>query len=147
MCGHIRSSSLGKSNYFLLLIDAFSRKTWVYFLKQKSETFGAFKKFKAFVEKQCGHEIKAISSNRGSEFISSEFKEFCEANGIHHPLIVQRSPQQNGVAKRKNRSILNMARSMLKSKKMPEEFWAKAIDCAVYLSNRCPIRSVQRKTP
>ena len=91
VCGPIRPSSFG--NYFLLLIDDFSRKMWVYFLKQKSKAFGAFKKFKAFVEKQCDHEIKALSSDRGGEFISSEFKEFCEANGIHHPIIVPRSPQ------------------------------------------------------
>ena len=146
MCGPINPSSLGKSNYFLLLIDDFSRKMWLYFLKQKYEAFGAFKKFKAFVEKQCGHEIKALSSNSRGKFTSSEFKKFCEANGIHHPIIVPRSSQQDGVVERKNRLILNMARSMLKSKKMPKEFWAEAIDCAVYLSNCCPIRSVQRKT-
>ena len=119
---------------------------WAYFLKQKSYAFGAFKKFKAFVEKQSGHEIKALRSNRGGEFTSNEFKEFCEANGIRRSLTIPRSPPQNGVAKRKNRSILNMARSMLKSKKMPKEFWAEAIDCAIYFSNRCPTRSVQGKT-
>ena len=120
---------------------------WVYLLKQKSEAFGEFKKFRAFLEKQSGHEIKALRSDRGGEFTSNEFKEFCEANGICHPLTIPRSSQQNGVAERKNRSILNMARSMLKSKKMPKEFWAKAIDCAIYLSNCCPTRSVQGKTP
>jgi transposase InsO family protein len=147
VCGPIKPSSLGKNNYFLLFIDDFSRKTWIYFLKQKSEVFGAFKKFKAFVEKQSGQEIKALRSDRGGEFTSNEFKEFCETNGIRRPLTVSRSPQQNGVAERKNRSILNMAISMLKSKKMPKELWAKAVDCAVYLSNRCPTRSVQEKTP
>uniref|UniRef100_A0A2N9G770 Integrase catalytic domain-containing protein n=1 Tax=Fagus sylvatica TaxID=28930 RepID=A0A2N9G770_FAGSY len=147
VCGPIKPSSLGKNNYFLLFIDDFSRKTWIYFLKQKSKVFGAFKKFKAFVEKQSDQEIKALRSDRGGEFTSNEFKEFCETNGIRRPLTVPRSPQQNGVAERKNRSILNMARSMLKSKKMPKELWAEAVDCAVYLSNRCPTRSVQGKTP
>uniref|UniRef100_A0A2N9ICE2 Integrase catalytic domain-containing protein n=1 Tax=Fagus sylvatica TaxID=28930 RepID=A0A2N9ICE2_FAGSY len=147
VCGPIKPSSLGKNNYFLLFIDDFSRKTWIYFLKQKSEVFGAFKKFKAFVEKQSDQEIKALRSDRGGEFTSNEFKEFCETNGIRRPLTVPRSPQQNGVAERKNQSILNMARSMLKSKKMPKELWAEAVDCAVYLSNRCPTRSVQGKTP
>ena len=108
VCGPISQSSFGKSNYFLLFIDDFSRKTWVYFLKQKSEVFEVFKKFKAAVENESCQKIKAMRSDRGGEFTSKEFKEFCEANGIRRPLTVPRSPQQNGVAERKNRTILDM---------------------------------------
>ncbi|KAE8681124.1 hypothetical protein F3Y22_tig00111342pilonHSYRG00188 [Hibiscus syriacus] len=147
MCGPIKPSSLGNNNYFLLFIDDFSRKTWVYFLKQKSEVFEVFKKFKAAVERESGRKIKAMRSDRGGEFTSREFQEFCEANGIRRPMTVPRSPQQNGVAERKNRTILDMARSMLKSKKLPKEFWVEAVSCAVYLSNRSPTRSVWGKTP
>ncbi|PKU78070.1 Retrovirus-related Pol polyprotein from transposon TNT 1-94 [Dendrobium catenatum] len=147
VCGPIKPCSLGKSNYFLLFIDDFSRKTWVYFLKQKSEVFGIFKKFKAAVEKESGLKIKAMRSDRGGEFTSKEFQEFCEANGIRRSLTVPGSPQQNGVAERKNRTILDMARSMLKSKKLPKEFWAEAVSCAVYLTNRSPTRSVWGMTP
>ncbi|KAE8667942.1 hypothetical protein F3Y22_tig00112352pilonHSYRG00005 [Hibiscus syriacus] len=113
VCGPIKPSSLGNSNYFLLFIDDFSRKTWVYFLKQKSEVFEVFKKFKAVVERESGRKIKAMRSDR----------------------------------ERKNITILDMARSMLKSKKLPKEFWAEAVSCAVYLSNRSPTRSVWGKTP
>ncbi|KAH9670830.1 hypothetical protein KPL70_017126 [Citrus sinensis] len=127
VCGPFKPNSLGKSNYFILFIDDFSRKTWVYFLKQKSEVFEAFKKFKAAVEKESEYQIKAMRSDRGGEFTSKEFLEFCEANGIQRPLTVPRSPQQNGVAERKNRTILDMARSMLKSKRLPKEFWAEAV--------------------
>lgn len=88
-----------------------------------------------------------MRSDRGGEFTSNEFKEFCKTNEIRRPLTVPRSPQQNGVVERKNRTILNMARSMLKTKRMPKEFWAEAVDCAVYLSNRCPTKSVWNKTP
>ncbi|KAE8707740.1 TMV resistance protein N-like [Hibiscus syriacus] len=147
VCGPIKLSSLGNNNYFLLFIDDFSRKTWVYFLKQKSEVFEVFKKFKAAVERESGRKIKAMRSDRGGEFTSREFQEFCEANGIRRPMTVLRSPQQNGVAERKNRTILDMARSMLKSKKLPKEFWAEAVACAVYLTNRSPTRSVWGKTP
>ncbi|KAL4273099.1 hypothetical protein GQ457_13G010880 [Hibiscus cannabinus] len=129
------------------VIDDYSRKTWVYFLKQKSEAFGAFKNFKALVEKESSFEIKSLRSDRGGEFTSNEFNDFCKANGIRCPLTVPRSPQQNGVAERKNRTILNMARSMLKAKNMPKEFWAEAVSCAVYFSNRSPTKNVDNVTP
>ncbi|KAM1010115.1 hypothetical protein TB1_044758 [Malus domestica] len=87
----------------------------------KLEAFGAFKKFKAAVEKESGCKIKDIRSDPGGEFTLKEFQEFCEANGIRQPLTVPRSPQQNGVAERKNQTILDMARSMLKSKRLPQE--------------------------
>jgi hypothetical protein len=135
VCGPIKPRSLGKSNYFLLFIDDFSRKTWVYFFKEKSEVFEKFKKFKAHVEKESGLVIKAIRSDRGGEFTSNEFLKYCEDNGIRRQLTVPRSPQQNGVAERKNRTILEMARSMLKSKRLPKELWAEVVACAVYLSN------------
>ena len=109
--------------------------------------YNVFKKFKALVEKESGYDIKAMRSDRGGEFTSNEFNDFCEENGIRRPLTLLYSPQQNGVVERKNRSILNTARSMLKSKRMPKEFWAEAVDCAVYLSNRSPTRSVWGKTP
>ncbi|KAL4379471.1 hypothetical protein GQ457_02G032120 [Hibiscus cannabinus] len=147
VCGPIKPPSFGKSRYFLLFIDDYRRKTWVYFLKQKSEAFGAFKNFKALVEKESDFEIKSLRSDRGGEFTSNEFNDFCKANGIRRPLTVPRSPQQNGVAERKNRTILNMARSMLKAKNMPKEFWAEAVSCAVYLSNRSPTKNVDNVTP
>ncbi|KAK2994415.1 hypothetical protein RJ640_009642 [Escallonia rubra] len=147
VCGPIDPASLGKNIYFLLFIDDYSRKTWVYFLKQKSEVFSTFKRFKALVEKQSGYQIKAMRSDRGGEFISKEFKAFCEENDIRRPLTIPYSPQQNGVVERKNQLIVNMTRSMLKSKNLPKEFWAEAVDCAVYLSNRCPTRSVWNQTP
>ncbi|KAL0401556.1 UNVERIFIED_CONTAM: Retrovirus-related Pol polyprotein from transposon TNT 1-94 [Sesamum latifolium] len=147
VCGPINPSSLGKSKYFILFIDDFSRKTWIYFLKQKSEAFSTFKKFKSLVEKGSGYEIKALRLDCGGEFTSKEFNHFCEINGIRRPMTVPGAPQQNGVDKRKNRTILNMARSMLKEKHMPKEFWAEAVQCAVYLSNRSPTLNVRNQTP
>ena len=99
------------------------------------------------MKKESGHKIKAMRFDRGGEFTSNEFQELCEANGIRYPLTVPRSPQQNGVAERKNKTILNMAWSMLKSKKLPKELWVETVACAVYLSNRSPTRSVWEKTP
>nr|GEV49966.1 retrovirus-related Pol polyprotein from transposon TNT 1-94 [Tanacetum cinerariifolium] len=146
LCGLITPSSHGKNHYVILFIYDFSRKTWVYFLK-KSQAFEAFKTFKAMVEKEKGLKIKSMRSDRGGEFLSKEFNKFCEDNGIRRFLTAPYSPKQNGVVERKNRTILNMVRSMLKTKKMPKEFWAEADDCAVYLLNRCPLKSLDNKTP
>lgn len=112
VCGHIRPHPLGGSSYFVAFIDDYRRKTWVYFLKHKPDVFDAFKKFKTFVDKESRYEIKALRNR----FTSNEFKKSCEMHGIHHPSTVPRSPQPNGVVKRKIRTILNMARSMLKTK-------------------------------
>ncbi|KAL0409127.1 UNVERIFIED_CONTAM: Retrovirus-related Pol polyprotein from transposon TNT 1-94 [Sesamum radiatum] len=147
VCGPFNPQSFGKSSYFILFIDDFTRKTWVYFLKHKSEAFEIFKRFKTRVEKESGFEIKALRTDRGGEFTSNEFKAFCELHGIRRPMTVPRTPQQNGVAERKNRTVLNMARTMLKSKEMPKEFWAEAVACAVYLLNRSPTRSLEKITP
>ncbi|XP_072076528.1 uncharacterized protein [Arachis hypogaea] len=98
---------------------------------KKSKAFNAFKKFKALVEKESGYEIKALRTDRGGEFTSNEFKAFYENHGIQRPLTVPRSPQQNRVAERKNRTILNMVRMMLKSKSLPKELWGEVVACAV----------------
>ena len=88
-----------------------------------------------------------MRSDRGGEFTSKELVEFCEANGIRRPLIVRRSLQQNSVGERKNRTIIDMTRSMLKSKRLPKVFLAETVACVVYLSNRSPIRNVWGKMP
>lgn len=80
--------------------------TWVYFLKEKSQVFRIFKKFKAFVEKQSGKHIKVLRSDRGKEYNSHEFDKFCEDEGIECQLTVAYSPQQNGVSERKDQTIM-----------------------------------------
>lgn len=147
VCGPMRTPSLTNNRYFILFIDDFSRMTWVYFIKEKSEVFGVFKRFKALVEKQSGKHIKALRSDRGKEYNSHEFDKFCEDEGIERQLTVAYTPQQNGVSERKNRTVMEMARSMLKEKGLPNTFWAEAVYTAVYIMNRCPTKAVQDKTP
>jgi hypothetical protein len=147
LCGPITPDSFGGKKYFITFIDDYSRKTWVYFLKEKAEAFEAFKRFKAMVEKISGCFIKALRSDRGGEYMSTAFSNFCDYHGIKRFLTAPYSPQQNGVAERKNRTILDMVRSMLKSKGMPKEFWAEAVQCAVYVQNRCPHAAVKDQTP
>lgn len=89
---------------------------------EKKEVFSSFRKFKLLVEKQVGHAIKRLRIDGGCEYTSIEFSQFCEKEGIEHEVIKPYTPQHNGIFERKNRSILNMARSMLKAKKMPKHF-------------------------
>lgn len=147
ICGPLTPMSNGQNRYFLTFIDDFSRKTWVYFLKRKSEAFNALKDFKASAEKQSGYSIKMLRSDQGGEYTSGAFKAFCNEHGIKHQFTPAYTPQLNGVAERKNRTILNMARSMLKGKMLPKEFWAEAVSTAVYLLNRCPTKNVRGVTP
>lgn len=147
ICGPITPESFSGRKYFITFIDDFSRKTWVYFLKKKAEAFEFFKRFRKMVEKTTEKQIKAVRSDRGGEYTSTEFLNYCEAEGIRRFLRAPYSPQQNGVAERKNRTIVDMARSMLQSKSMPKEFWAEAVQCAVYVQNRCPHQKLNDKTP
>ncbi|KAL4308261.1 hypothetical protein GQ457_01G050660 [Hibiscus cannabinus] len=109
--------SLGGNRYYLTFIDDYSRKCWVYVLKEKSEALAKFKEFKAMSEKQSDQFIKILRSDRGSEYTKNLFEDFCKEHGIIHQLTVRYTPQQNGVAERKNRTILDMERSMVKATK------------------------------
>ena len=106
-----------------------------------------FKKFKVMVEKETGRHIKVVRSDRGGEYTSMAFMEYCEEQGIRRFLTAPYTPQQNGVVERKNRIILDMVRSMLKSKRMPKEFWAEAVQCAIYVQNQCPHAKLDDQTP
>ncbi|KAL4348199.1 hypothetical protein GQ457_17G003570 [Hibiscus cannabinus] len=109
--------SLGGNRYYLTFIDDYSRKCWVYVLKEKSEALAKFKEFKAVAEKQSGQFVKILRSDRGSEYTKNLLEDFCKEHGIIHQLTVRYTPQQNGVAERKNRTILDMERSMVKGKR------------------------------
>ncbi|KAI5313515.1 hypothetical protein L3X38_042691 [Prunus dulcis] len=147
ICGPMKTDSISGNKYFLLFTDDCTRMSWVYFIRNKSSALECFRKFKAMTELQSGYKIKGLRSDRGGEFLSSEFNSFCAEVGIQRQLTVAYSPQQNGVAERKNRTIVEMAKSMLHEKSIPYEFWAEAVNTAVYLLNRCPTKSLNKVTP
>ena len=126
------------NRYFILFIDDFTRMTWVYFMRHKSEVSSIFKRFKAMVENQSDEKIKILRSDRGTEYNSNEFETFCAVAGIEQQTTVRYTPQQNGVSERKNRTVMEMARCMLAEKNLPKSFWAEAVNTAVYLLNRLP---------
>jgi transposase InsO family protein len=105
LCGPSRQEGIGKENYFMLIIDDCSRLTWVSFLKEKAEEFEKFKTFKALTETQTGKRLKAVRSDRGGEFMSRDFKEFYDEHGIKREYTIPRTPQQNGVVERQNKTV------------------------------------------
>lgn len=127
ICGPINPISNGKRKYFVSFIDDFSRKAWVYFLQEKSEAFNAFKSFKALVENEAGRRIKMFRTDRGGEYCSKEFEAFCDEQGIRRQFTAAYTPQQNDVSERKNRTILNMVRSLRVKGRVPKKFWPEAI--------------------
>uniref|UniRef100_A0A251TCA0 Putative copia protein n=1 Tax=Helianthus annuus TaxID=4232 RepID=A0A251TCA0_HELAN len=147
ICGPMNTPSIGGCKYFITFIDDFSRKTWVYFLKLKSDALRYFKNFKQQVENQIECKIKGIRTDRGGEYCGHEFQNFLKNNGIHHQLTTSYTPQQNGVAERKNRTLMELSRSMLKMKELPNTYWAEAVACATYLLNRATTKSVPKLTP
>jgi transposase InsO family protein len=113
VCGPLSATSLSEYVYYVSFIDDFSRKTWTYFLKNKDEVFSKLKEFKALVENLSERKIKVLRSRNGGEFTSGEFKEFCREVGIKRELSTPYNPQQNGVAERKNRSVMEAVKAMI----------------------------------
>ena len=126
-CGPMSTTSLGGARYFLTYIDDYSRKVWVYMLKAKGECLEKFKEFKALVETQSDHKIKVFRSDNGGDYISKGFRRFLKEHGIKKQTSTPYRPQQNGVAERANRTIVEMARSMLHAQNLKKSFWAEAV--------------------
>ena len=129
---------MSQDKYALTFIDEFSRYCWVHFLKHKSEVFGLFKVFKALVENQSGRKLKVLRSENGGEYVKSKFINYCVDSGIQMQHSIPYTPQKNGVAERKNRSLKEMATCMMEAKTLPPKYWAEAINCAAYIQNRVP---------
>ncbi|GKV28744.1 hypothetical protein SLEP1_g37756 [Rubroshorea leprosula] len=147
ICGPINPASNGGKRYFITFIDDFSRKIWVYFLQHKSEAFVAFKSYKVLVEKEAGSPIKVLRTDRGGEYCSDEFAKFCDNKGIKRQITAAYTPQQNGVCERKNRTILDMVRSLLARSCIPKNFWPEAVNWSIHILNRSPTLAVKDMTP
>jgi len=120
---------------------------WSLLLKEKSEAFNKFKSFKACVEQETGATIKTFRTDRGGEFVSQEFQAFCDASGIKRHLTAPYSPQQNGVVERRNRTLMEMTRSILKHMSVPNYLWGEAVRHSTYLINRVATRTLVDQTP
>lgn len=146
VCGPAETESLGSKRYFVTFIDDFSRCTQVYFISSKDEVFEKLKEFVASTMNKFRMKIKSLRSDNGTEYCNQSVCEYLKNLGINHQTTTPYSPSQNGVAERKNRSLIEMCKAMLINAKLPKTFWAEAIATAAYLQNRLPTKSTE-KTP
>lgn len=138
----ITPESCSHKRYLICFIDDLTRKTWIYFLVEKSEALHTFKIFKNCMEREASANIKCLRTDRGGEFTSQEFNNFCKENGIKRQLMAAYTPQQNRVAERKNRTVMNMVRSLLFERRVPKTFWPEAVNWTVHILNRSPTLAI-----
>jgi hypothetical protein len=144
--GPIAYISIGRSKYCLVIVDDYSRIIWIFFLQEKSQTQETLKGFLRRAQNEFGLRIKKIRSDNGTEFKNSQIERFLEDEGIKHEFSSPYTPQQNGVVERKNRTLLDMARTILDEYKTPDRFWAEAINTACYSINRLYLHRILKKT-
>lgn len=144
LCGPMQTQTPGKKRYILTIIDDYSRYTEVFLLRSKDETAGYIKDYIQKVKTQFDKRPKFIRSDQGKEYINAELKTFLKQEGIQVQYTAAYSPQQNGVAERKNRSLMKMARCMIIDAEMPNKYWGEAVMTANYLQNRLPTKATER---
>lgn len=147
VCGKMGAKSIGGAEYFITFIDDKSRYSWVYPMKTKDQAFDRFQEWKLLAERHCGRKLKTLRSDNGGEYTSKQFKAYLKSEGVRHEYTIPKTPEQNGVAERLNRTLIESSRSMLLDAKLPQKFWAEAVTTAMYLRNRSPTRAVDGKTP
>ena len=145
--GPTKTASIGGSHYFVIFVDDFSRRVWVYTMRAKDEVLEIFVKWKKLVETQTGRKIKVLRSDNGGEYTSDPFLQVCQNEGIKRHFTVRHTPQQNGVAERMNSTLLEKVRYMLSNASLDKKFWAEAVSYASHLVNRLPSAAIGGKTP
>ncbi|KAJ9542941.1 LOW QUALITY PROTEIN: hypothetical protein OSB04_029447 [Centaurea solstitialis] len=146
VCGPFSHVARGGYRYFITFTDDFSRYGYVYLMRHKSESFERFKEFHNEVQNQLDKRIKFLRSDRGDEYLSDEFDNHLMECGIVSQLTPPYTPQMNGVSERRNRTLLDMVRTMMCHSTLPISFWGHALETAAHILNRVPTKSVE-KTP
>lgn len=147
VCGPITPTTYDNKSYFVTFLDDFTHFTMIYLIEKKSEVFYCFKKFEALVTNLLGCKIGSLRCDNGGEYCFNDFKNFCEARGIHLNYTVPYNPQLNGCAERLNRTLLEKGRAMLLQSGLSKDMWGEALLCATYLTNRSPTVALKTVTP
>ena len=153
--GPVNVMSIAKKKYAMVIVDEFTRYTWVYFLHTKSETASILIDHVRQLDKLMKDSVKIIRSDNGTEFKNLIMEEFCKDHGIRQEFSAPGTPQQNGVVERKNRTLIEAARTMLDEAKLPTYFWAEAVQTACFTQNatlinkhgKTPYEMVKKKKP
>ena len=119
----------------------------MYFPKCKSEVFSNFLEWKSLVERMSDYQLKILHTDNGGDYTSRKFSDYLKAEGSRHELIVPKNPEQNGVAERLNRTLVESVRSMLTDVQLPHKFWAEALSTAVFMRNQSSTSTVPGMTP
>ncbi|GKD54869.1 putative ribonuclease H-like domain-containing protein [Tanacetum coccineum] len=145
--GPVFVKSLMKKMYCLVVTDDYSIYSWVFFLATKDETSGILKSFITGIENQIDQKVKVIRCDHGTDFKNKEMNQFCKRKCIKREFSVAITPQQNGVAERKNKTLIEAARTMLADSKLPTTFWAEVVNTACYVQNKVLVTKPHNKTP
>ncbi|WVZ80793.1 hypothetical protein U9M48_028244 [Paspalum notatum var. saurae] len=144
--GPTRVASVSGKWYMLVVVDDFSRFSWVFFMEFKDEAFGFVQDLVLRLRNESHKAMRAIRSDNGGEFRNSRFENFCRDLGLEHRVFFSIYPTANGVVERKNRTLVEMAQTMLDEHRTPRRFWAEAVNTACYIANRIFLRAFLRKT-
>ena len=153
LCGPIQVPGAGsqadRKQYIVTFIDDYSRFTWTALTTDKTADtiLGQFNRYKVWAERYTGFNIQALRTDGGGEYINDKFSIYLATMGIERQTTTARTPHQNGVAERMNRTVLEAARAMLHASGLPMDFWPQAVKAAVYLRNRSPTRALTNATP
>ncbi|GJV65894.1 retrovirus-related pol polyprotein from transposon TNT 1-94 [Tanacetum coccineum] len=145
LCGPMRVASINGKKYILVIVDDYSRYTWTLFLRSKDETPEVLKDFLTMIQRNLQAPVISVRTDRGTEFLNKTLNAFFKEEGIEHQTSTPRTPEQNGVVERRNRTLVEAARTMLSASKLPLFFWAEAIATACYTQNRSIIIPTHEK--
>ncbi|GJX28402.1 ribonuclease H-like domain-containing protein [Tanacetum coccineum] len=147
LCGPMRVESFNGKKFVLVIVDDYSRYTWTHFLRSKDETPEVLIDFLKLVQRGLHAQVRTARTNKGTEFLNKTLHAYFAKEGIEHQTSTARTPEQNGVAERRNRTLVEVAQTMLSATKVPLYFWAEAITTACFTQNRSLVIPLHKKTP
>ncbi|GKB33136.1 retrovirus-related pol polyprotein from transposon TNT 1-94 [Tanacetum coccineum] len=147
LCGPMRVESINGKKYVLVIVDDYSRYTWTHFLRSKDETPAVLIDFLTLVQRGLHAQVRTVRTDKGTEFLNKTLHEYFAKEGIRHETSTARTPEQNGVVERQNRTLVEAAQTMLSAAKVPLFFWAEAIAATCFSQNRSLVIPRHEKTP